>query len=574
MREAGVRGLAPQWVRRYRRDWLSGDLIAGATVAAMLIPQAMAYASLAGMPPITGLYAAVVPLLLYALLGTSSHVGFGPFALGALLTASALDPLARGETPRYIALAGALALVVGVVLLLLGALRAGALVSIVSHPVISGFTSAAALVIAFSQARDLLGLDMHRSERVPEAIADIAGRLGEIHLPTAVIGFGALAALLVARRLAPRLPGALVVMGIATALAWALGLADQGVAILQDVPAGLPRPQVPAVSAADLRALVGPALVIALVGYTETVAVAKAIAARTRERIDPNRELLASGAGNVGAGLLSAFPVAGSFSRTAINYQAGARSPFAGVVTAAVVTVTLLLFTGVLYHVPRAVLAAIVIAAVVGLVDLRGSVRTLRTMASDGIVWLATFGLTLGVGVEVGLIAGVALNLGIYVVRRIRPHIVELGRVRGTTVFRSGSRFPTVTDPRVALLRIDAPLDFLTSGHVTSTIERLVHARPDLEVLVIDCSGVGAVDATGVHMLDGLQADLAAAGVDLRLATLRGPVRDVLGRAGLWGDLGERCHTDVEQALLAAGQEPDGPLLRPADGEQAPPALP
>lgn len=560
----------PGWVRGYRRGWLSGDLVAGVTVAAMLIPQAMAYAALAGMPPITGLYVAVVPLVAYALLGTSSHVGFGPVALVALLTAAALDPLAAGETARYVALAGALALLVGLVLLLLGALRAGALVSIISHPVLSGFTSAAAIVIAFSQARDLLGIDMARAERLPQAVASLASRIGETHAPTLALAAGSLVALLLARRFAPRLPAALAVLAATTVLTGALGLAGGGVAVLGDVPAGLPRPTLPALGLADLRTLIAPAVVIALVGFAESIAVARAIAARTRERIDPNRELLATGAGNLSAALFSGFPVAGSFSRTAVNYEAGARSPFAGVVAAGVIALMLALFTGALVSVPRAVLAAIVVAAVLGLVDLRGAVRTLRTTPADGIVWTLTFAATLGIGVELGLAAGVALNLAIYVVRRTRPHIVELGRVQGTTVYRNTARYPTVTDPRVALLRLDAPLDFLTSAHVSSKVEKVVAARAELATLVLDCSGIAAVDASGLHMLEGLRSDLAEAHVDLRLATLRGPVRDVFVRAGLWEGLRDRCHAGIHEALAGAGVPEDAPLRRVGPGEAAP----
>jgi sulfate permease, SulP family len=573
MPERPPRALLPGWVRGYDRAWLRGDLVAGVTVAAMLIPQAMAYAALAGMPPITGLYAAVVPLVLYALLGTSSHIGFGPVALVSLLTASALDPLARGETARYVALAGGLALLVGLIFLLLGALRAGALVNVISHPVISGFTSAAAIVIAFSQARDLFGIDMQRAEHFPEAVAALAVNIGATHPPTLAIGLVSLAVLLIARRVRSQLPAALAVMAAATVVVWSLGLAEDDVAVLGAVPAGLSSPLVPDLGLADLRALLLPAVVITLVGFAETIAIAKAIAARTRERIDPNRELLASGGANVSAGLFSAFPVAGSFSRTAVNYEAGARSPLAGVITAAVIAITLLLFTGALYHVPRAVLAAIVVAAVLGLVDFRAAARTLRTSPADGAVWVATFAATLGLGVEVGLAAGVGLNLAIYVVQRIRPHLVELGRVQGTTMFRNIARFPTVTDPRVAILRLDAPLDFLTAAHVSSSIAKITVNRPELDLLILDCSGIGAVDASGLHMLEGLQSDLATAGVDLRLATLRGPVRDVLRRAGLWDELADRCHAGIDGALEAAGEQPDAALRRPGAGEQAPPEL-
>ncbi len=566
--------LLPAWVRRYRRDWLRDDLTAGLTLAVMLVPQAMAYAALAGMPPITGLYASVVALIAYAALGTSSHLSFGPVALISLLTASALAPLAGGDVERYVALAGALALMVGLVHLLLALVRAGALVELISHPVVVGFTAAAGLVIGLSQVGDLTGVEGERSKDALDSLLVAARALPDAHLPTLAIGLGAIVLLLTGRRLAPRLPMALIVSVLAVVSSVVLGLSGRGVAIVGDIPAGLPRPGLPDVGLDDLRALVPAALVIAAISYAESISIAKAIAARSRERLNPGRELSASGAANLAAGVAGGFPVAGSFTRSAVVHDAGARTQLAGLVAAAVVVLTLLVLTPLLEPLPRAVLAAIVVVAVIGLIDVRAAIDTFRVDPADGLVLIVAFGATLALGVELGLLTGVVVNLGVHVVRGMRPALVELGRVPGTRLYRNVERFDTVTDPRGVILRLDGPLDFLSVNEVTGHLRRLAADRPELDWLVLDASGVTGMDSTGVHALSDLQEHLAEAAVDLHLATLRGPQRDVIDRAGRFEQLIQgTCHPDVPTALQAAGVEQGALLLTPSRGEQAPEGL-
>jgi sulfate permease, SulP family len=570
-RTVGLARLLPWWARRYERAWLGADLSAGLTLAVMLIPQAMAYASLAGMPPITGLYASVVALLVYAWLGTSSHLSFGPVALVALLTASALDPLARGETPRYLVLAGALALLVGGFHLLLAAVRASAIVELISHPVIVGFTAAAGLIIGLSQVRDLTGVDVHRSERFLEAVVVAVDALRTAHPPTLAIGLTGIVLLLVGRRVAPKLPMALLISGGAILLSVVLDLPARGVAVVGDIPAGLPRPQLPLVSADELRALLAPAAIIAAISYAESISIAKAIAARSRERLDPDRELLGSGAANLASGLVGGFPVAGSFTRSAVLHDARARTQLAGVVAAVVVVLTLVVLTPVLEPLPRAVLAAIVLVAVIGLVDVRAARETFRIDRADGAVLVATFVATLALGVELGLLTGVGLNLAVHVARGMRPAMVELGRVPGTRLYRNVGRYPTVTDPQGVVLRLDGPLDFLSVQQVTSRLRKLAVERPELRWLVLDASGVTGMDSSGVHALHDLQEHLAEAGVALHLCTLRGPQRDAIQRAGLWETLVEgTCHPDIVGALDAAGVPADAPLRRADPDERRP----
>jgi sulfate permease, SulP family len=552
---------ALRWARSYDRSTARADLIAGVTVAVMLVPQGMAYAALAGMPPVTGLYASVVPLLVYALLGTSRSLAVGPVAIVALLTNTALLPLADGDPDRYLALAAALAGTVGVIQLGLGLARLGALVNLLSHSVLSGFTSAAAIVIGTSQVKDLLGLDMERTEGFPHTVTTILGALSTIHWPSVAVGAASVAALVVAKRKAPKLPSALGVVALVTAASAVVGFAEAGIAILGDVPAGLPSPALPGIDQDDLLALLPSALTIAIISYMEGISVAKALAARERETVDANAELLAIGAANLTAGLFRAFPVAGGFSRTAVNHSAGARTPGASIITALLVGVAVLLFTPLFFHLPKAVLAAIILVAVAGLVDLRTPVQTWRTRRTDGLVVAVTFVGTLLLGIEAGIALGAALSIAAFVWKSATPHMAELGRVRGATVYRNVERYETERDPHVVLLRVDAPLFFANAQHVADRVLALVAQRPALRAVVLDASAVTDIDADGAHTLHELDRRLADNDVVLHLTTVRGPVRDVLQRSGDWNSLSRRSHPDIPAALHAVGLDGTSALL-------------
>ncbi|MDD7965622.1 SulP family inorganic anion transporter [Actinomycetospora lemnae] len=555
------------FVRRSDRASLRTDAVAGLTVAVMLVPQSMAYASLAGLPPVAGLYAAIVPVVVYALLGTSGALAVGPVAITALLTSTALAPLAAGDPWRYAALAGLLALMVGALQLLLGALRLGVLVSFLSHSVLSGFTSAAALVIAASQLKDLLGLRIPRAEDFVGIVTSVAGALGTTQGLTALVGLGSVAALLVLRRFVPRLPGPLLVVVVATAVSALAGLGERGVRILETVPAGLPAPVVPPLAVADLTALAPSAAAIALVAYMEGIAVAKALAAKAGQRVDPNQELIAVGAANAAAGVFQAFPVAGGFSRSAVSFQAGARTPVASLVAALVVAVTALVLTPLFFHLPSAVLAAVVVVAVLGLVDRASAVSAWRTRRSDGVAVLLTFAATLALGVEPGLAAGVVFSLAVFLWRSARPHTAELGRVPGSAVYRNTARYEVLTDAAVLLLRVDGPLYFANAERLTDQVTGIVEDRPDLRAVVLDASAVSDTDTDGAHALDALRERLADRGVALHLATVRGPVRDLLARAEVWPAFTAvgAVHRDVAAAVEVVDPGGHSPLRSPAE---------
>lgn len=571
-RAPGLARLVPilAWAPRYPGEKLRGDVTAGLTVAVMLIPQGMAYATLAGMPPITGLYASIVGILVYALLGTSGALAVGPVAITSLLTVEGLARVATPEDPAFPAIAALLALLVGAVLLGLGLLRLGVLVNLLSHPVISGFTSAAAIVIALSQFKDLFGLDLGRPDGVVETVRLLGENIGDASMVTLALGAAAMGLLVAGRRFAPRFPTALVVVVVSSLVTWILSLHERGIAILRNVPSGLPTPALPEVSGSLVGQLMPVALTISIVAFAEGISVAKAIARKTREDVDANQELIATGAANAAAGAFSGFPIAGGFSRTAVNHQAGARTPLASLITAGVLAAAVLWLTPAFYYLPKVVLAAIVVVAVLGLVDARDAVETARMRRSDGATLAVTFLATLLIGVEPGLAIGVLFSLGVFVWHSSNPHTTELGRVVGTTTYRNVDRWPTRTADDLAILRVDGPLFFANTKRFEDRVQELVASRPGVRAVVLDASATTDIDASGAHALHELAADLDAAGIALHLAVVRGPVRDVLSRGGFWEQLADRVHASVADACTNLA--PSSALCRigpdePTEGE-------
>lgn len=556
------------WLLAPRREDLRDDLTAGLTTAVMLIPQGMAYALLAGLPPIVGLYASTIPLVVYAFFGSSRQLAVGPVAMVSLLVASGVGTLAEPGTETYVGLAVLLAAMVGALQLGMGLLRAGFLVNFLSHPVISGFTSAAALVIGASQLGQLLGLELGRGP-VHEILQRAITQLGDTHGLTLAIGAGSIVALLALRRLAPRVPAALVVVVAGTLAVWAFGLHEHGVAIVGTVPAGLPPLALPPLDAHALAGLWPTALTIALVGFMESISVGKSIATRMGYEIDANRELRGLGLANLAGSLFGAYPVTGGFSRTAVNAAAGARTSMAGLVTASVVALTLVLLTPAFYFLPKAVLAAIIMVAVLGLVDVK-EVRHLWHVERSELALLAlTFAATLALGVEEGIALGVGASLVWHVVRTTRPHTAVLGRLPGTDVFRNIRRFPeAVTEPGVVVLRIDAQLFFGNVAFLKETLRGLVdqaaHGEAPVHTVVIEAASINRLDSSADAALHELHQWLAGRGVTLRLAGLKGPVRDMMQRTGLLARVGEAraCFT-VAEAIDAARAEHPRPHAQP-----------
>lgn len=538
----------------YGRDELRGDLSAGLTVGVMLIPQGMAYALIAGLSPIYGLYASLVPLVVYAVFGTSRQLAVGPVAMVSLLVAAAVAPIAEGSPQLYVGLAVLLSLMVGVLQFGLGVARFGFLVNFLSHPVLSGFTSAAALIIGLSQLKHLLGIDLPRSNFIHEILWTAAGRLGEVHPLTLLLGLGSIALLVGLRWWRRSLPGALVAVVLTTVVVWALGLDEQGVAIVGSVPGGLPPLSMPPLDWGYARQLAPSALAIGLVGFMESIAVAKVYAGRHRYEVDANQELIGLGLANIAGAFVSAYPTTGGFSRTAVNDEAGARTNLAAIVSAGIIALTLLFLTPLFYYLPKAVLAAIIMVAVAGLVDWDEARYLWRVDRRDFGLMVLTFVATLTLGIEQGILVGVVVSLIVIVYESSTPHTAVMGRLPDTETYRNLKRNPeAMTRSHVVVLRMDANLSFANVSTFQDLVLDLDVNDPALEAIVIDMYPVNQIDSTATHTLRDVIETCRRGGVRLYLAGVKGPVKDVLDAAGLSDDLGEeRFFLEVHDAVEAA----------------------
>lgn len=559
------------WLSAYSRVHAAQDAIAGLVVTMLLVPQSLAYAMLAGLPPHVGLYASILPLVAYAAFGSSMTLSVGPVAVASLMTASAVAPLAAAGSAEYLQLAMLLAFIGGGVLLLLGLLRLGFLADLLSHPVISGFVTGSAVLIALGQLKPLLGIPATGATAI-ELGWSLLARSGQLHGPTAMLGLSCVLVLWLSRRsLAPGLrrvgiapqgadilaklaPMAVVLLAIAVVAAFALDT-RAGVAVVGAIPAGLPTLAVTLPTLGQLQVLALPAVMIALIGFIESVSVARTLALKRGEAVDADAELRGLGAANLASALSGGFPVTGGFARSVVNFAAGARTPVAGVVAAALMAVVLVGLTGLFERLPLAVLAATILVAVVGLIDVTTFRHAWRYDRSDAVAWLVTALGVLGLGVEAGVALGVALSLGTVLWRAGRPHMAVVGRVGDSEHFRNERRFAVTTSPGLLLLRVDAALFFANIAAVLRRIEDEIERRGDIRHLVLDLSSVSHIDLTAVEALERLQADLRKRQVELHLAQVRGPVMDRLQASGLLAQLVHTPFLSLHEATkaLAAG---------------------
>ena len=557
-----------EWGRTYDRLTLTNDLVAAVIVTIMLIPQSLAYALLAGLPPEMGLYASMLPIVLYAIFGTSRALAVGPVAVVSLLTAAAVSKVAMPGTSEYIAAAITLAFLSGTILLVLGFLRLGFLANFLSHPVIAGFITASGIIIAASQMKNILGIDAS-GHNLLKIITSLFEHLDEVNWITVIIGVTTTAFLFWVRKgLLPLLiklglnvrtasivakAGPVAAIFVTTLAVWGFDLASRGVKIVGDVPTGLPPLSLPSFSMDLWSSLIVSAVVISIIGFVESVSVAQTLAAKKRQRIDPDQELIGLGAANIGAAFTGGFPVTGGFSRSVVNYDAGASTPAAGAYTAIGLGVASLFLTPLIFHLPKATLAATIIVAVLSLVDFSILKKTWKYSKSDFAAVAVTMAMTLTVGVELGVTTGVVLSILIHLFKTSRPHMAIVGQVQDTEHYRNVLRHNVIVDQSVLTIRVDESLYFANTRALEDRIYDEVAKQPDLKHVILMCSAVNDIDMSALESLEAINERLDLGGVSFHLSEVKGPVMDGLNGSGFLDHLTGRVFLSQHQAQTAIG---------------------
>tara|TARA_R110002049_G_scaffold307712_2_gene509033 strand:+ start:4765 stop:6516 length:1752 start_codon:yes stop_codon:yes gene_type:complete len=562
------------WGRRYDRANFSGDMVAAVIVTIMLIPQSLAYALLAGMPPEAGIYASIAPIVLYAIFGTSRALAVGPVAVVSLMTAAAVGNIADAGTAGYIAAALTLAFLSGVMLLLLGVFRLGFLANFLSHPVIAGFITASGILIAASQLRHILGIRAEGHTLV-EILVSLGAHLGETNPTTVALGVSATAFLFWVRGglkpllrragLGPRMAdlgaktGPVLAIVATTLAVWGFDLGRNGVAIVGDVPQSLPPLTLPSFSPDLLSQLLVPALLISIIGFVESISVAQTLAAKKRQRIDPDQELIGLGAANLGAAFTGGFPVTGGFSRSVVNYDAGAETPAAGAFTAVGLALAALFLTPLIHYLPKATLAATIIVAVLSLVDFSILKRAWLFSRADFAAVTVTILLTLIFGVEVGVTAGVVTSILVHLYKTSRPHMAVVGRVPGTEHFRNVLRHDVETQPHILSLRVDESLYFPNARYLEDQLSGYAAEKDELTDVVLMFPAVNEIDLSALESLEAINSRLKDAGIRLHLSEVKGPVMDRLQRSHFLDDLTGQVFLSQHEAICALVAKRDGP---------------
>lgn len=569
-----------RWGRTYTRPLLAADLTASAVVTLLLIPQSLAYAMLAGMPPVTGLYASILPMVVYALMGSSTVLGPGPSALRSIMSLATVSTVVSAGGADFIAASAVLAVMVGTALLVMGALRMGFMASFLSQPVLSGFITASGLLIAMSQLKHVLGMPLSGDD-VRSFARSLATHFGEVHGLTLAVGLGALALLWAARRwlkpllcrigvpaVAADLAGKaspLLVILLSIALTTALGWSQQGLAVVGEIPQGLPGlvlAPLLELPTSTVRALMVPALLIAVMTFIEQISIAQGMAAKRRERIDVNAEMRAMGGANLAAGLTGAFAVGASFSRTSVVAESGGRTPAAGIITAALLAFTALFLTSWLHDLPMAVLAATILISLGSLIDFRSFALNWRYARADFAAQALTFSVTLLVDLVTGLTVGVIASLALHIWRSSRPHIAVVGNVPGTEHYRNVLRHQVVTRPHILGLRVDESLFFANARHLEDRITAEVAAHPGVRHVVLQCTAVNDIDASALESLRSIHRTLQDAGICLHLSEVKGPVMDRLRRSDFLERLSGRVFLTHHQAISALDEPAEDPAAQ------------
>lgn len=527
-----------EWLPEYNRSKFYGDLSAGLTVGVMLIPQGMAYAMIAGLPPIFGLYAAFIPQLVYAFMGTSGKLGVGPVAMDSLLVASGLGALSLSGIDQYIQMAVFLALFMGGIQVFMGLVKMGFLVNFLSKPVINGFTSAAAIIIGLSQLKHLLGTEIARSNQLQHLLYNTYLTVDEIHFTTLFIGLSGILGILLLNKISPKIPAALVITILGILVVWGVGMDEAGVKIVSNIPSGLPELKLPTEYVlSNMNELFPIALTLSLVAFMEAISVAKAVEdEQSNLSLRPNQELIALGFANIVGSLFQSYPTTGGFSRTAVNNQLGASTPMSLIISAAIVGATLFFLTPLFYYLPNAVLAAIIMVAVTGLIDLKYPKRLWNYRKDEFGLLAFTFIVTLTVGITQGILFGILLSLLLMVYRTAQPHYAVLGNIKGSKYYRNINRFKEDVDEdlEVLIFRFDAQLYFGNKDFFKSELSTQIESKKEsLKSIIINAESINYIDSSGVFMLDKFIAKLQKQGYGVYIAGAIGPVRDIIKNSGL-----------------------------------------
>jgi SulP family sulfate permease len=556
------------WVRHYRRADLPGDLIAGLVLGVMAVPQSMAYALLANLPPQVGLYSAIVPLFFYALFGSSRYLSIGPVALISLLTGGLIAPLASPGSPEAVQIALIAAFVIGLIRLLMGLLRLGFVVNFLSHPVLSGFTSSAAIVIAVSQFKYFMGVSLPRSDTTLGELWNIFQQLRYINWTALLMGIGATFIVIYFQKKLRNIAmnwgmsefwatqlarsGGLVVVILSILLTWLLRLdMTVGLRTVGAVPSGPPPFTIPRLNFAELRTLLPHLLVMVLISYVESISIAKSLASKSNQQIDSSQELIAMGIANMVAAFSGGAPVSGSFSRTAVNFTSGASTQLSGVINALVVLLVGMVLTSLFYYLPETILAATIFSAVINLPNFDPLRRAWRYSRADTLAYLVTFCAVIGLGVQDGLFLGVGLALVMHLARTSRPHVAVLGRLGESENYRNLNRYEATTCPHVIAIRIDESLYFATAQFLNDTLLRLANENPKTKFLILDASAINYIDMSGLIALELVDLELRKKGMVLHFAGIKGPVMDKLRKIGFVSEIGyARFHMSLHDAMV------------------------
>ena len=541
------------WLPGYNKAALSGDLSAGLTVGVMLIPQGIAYAMIAGLPPIYGLYTAMTPQVIYAIFGTSRQLSVGPTAMDSLIVAAGITSIATVGPDNYIAAAIMLAFLMGLMQLAFGVFKLGFLVNFLSKPVISGFTSAAAIIIGLNQLKHIFGIEIPRSNQAHSLLYDTGIAINSTNLITLCLGIGTILTIIILKKYLKKIPAALtaVILGILIVKFFHLDL--YGVTIIRDIPTGLPTPSIPDFTQNYFKDLLPLALTLSLIAFMEAISQAKAIEDKHNDyKVDANQELIALGLSNIVGSIFKSYPSTGGFSRTAVNDQSGAKTGMSFIIAAGVVALTLLFLTPLFYYLPKAVLGGIIIVAVMGLINIKYPVKLWKYKKDDLIMLLGTFAVTLTIGIKEGIIVGVILSLGFLIFRSTRPHIAECARIEGTDYFKNVERFENAKGRKdVLIFRFDGQLYFANTNYFKDQLNDMIAKKgPNLKLVILNAEAINHMDSSAVHMLDKTIKDLCKKEISFAVAGAIGPVRDIIFNSGLSETIGkELMFVEVNKAL-------------------------